>query len=222
MAGFKCPYCKEIIHANDNTSKTFAVSFDELFYGSTVEANWAMLTVRKCSNDACLRHSLHIAGTRKGDFSGLDMSWPPNSFNQYPAFVPEQIRQDYQEACAIRVLSPKASATMSRRCLQGMIRDFHGISKESLHQEITALTGKVDDEVIKALLSAKSIANIGAHPEQDINLILDIDPGEAETLTALVELLIDEWYVARDRRSKLLKDTRDIFAHKEAERQHET
>ena len=32
-----------------------------------------------------------------------------------------QLMDDYEEACAIVNLSPKASATLSRRCLQGMI-----------------------------------------------------------------------------------------------------
>lgn len=41
-----------------------------------------------------------------------------------PEYIPEQIRQDYEEACLIAELSPKASATLSRRCIQSMIRDF--------------------------------------------------------------------------------------------------
>ena len=49
-----------------------------------------------------------------------------------PDYIPQVIEQDYTEACRIRDLSPKASATLARRCLQGMIRDFCGISKKRL------------------------------------------------------------------------------------------
>jgi hypothetical protein len=47
-----------------------------------------------------------------------------------PDYIPEQIKDDYYEACSILNLSPKASATLARRCLQGMIRDFWGITKK--------------------------------------------------------------------------------------------
>ena len=49
---------------------------------------------------------------------------PPSTAKVFPDDVPKAIRDDYLEATLIRDLSPKASATLSRRCLQGIIRDF--------------------------------------------------------------------------------------------------
>ena len=43
-----------------------------------------------------------------------------------------------------RELSAKAAATLARRCLQGMIRDYWDIAKISLKQEIDAIKDKVD------------------------------------------------------------------------------
>jgi len=86
-----------------------------------------------------------------------------------------------------------------------MIRDFYGITKSNLHDEIEALRGKESDDVIDALLALKSIGNIGAHPERDVSLIIDIEPGEAGKLIELIELLIDEWYIAREKRRGLLQ-----------------
>ena len=54
---------------------------------------------------------------------------PESDAKPQPEFIPEAIRQDYREACRIRDLSPKASATLARRCLQGMIRDFCAITR---------------------------------------------------------------------------------------------
>ena len=39
-------------------------------------------------------------------------------------YILEAILEDYKEACLIKDKSPKAAATLARRCLQGMIRIF--------------------------------------------------------------------------------------------------
>lgn len=42
--------------------------------------------------------------------------------------------------------------------------------------------------------------------EKDIDLIVDVDPNEAELLIGLIETLIRDWYIAReDRKTRLLK-----------------
>jgi len=163
----------------------------------------------KCPNGECERHTIYAYGTE--DLQGLKgCIWPPYVYTTYPDYVPEFIRQDYQEACAIKTLSPKASATLARRCLQGMIRDFHGITKNTLYKEIIALKGKEDNDIIDALLALRSIGNIGAHPERDVNLIVDIEPDEAAKLIEFIELLIDEWYIAREKRKALLERLPEI------------
>ena len=49
---------------------------------------------------------------------------PGGTARPFPDYIPPQILANYSEACEICDLSPKASATLCRRCLQGMIRDF--------------------------------------------------------------------------------------------------
>jgi len=48
--------------------------------------------------------------------------------------------------------------------------------------------------------------------EKDINVIVDVDPNEAEALISLVEILFDEWYVARHRRKERL-DAIKLLSH---------
>jgi hypothetical protein len=123
-----------------------------------------------------------------------------------PGYIPAPILADYKEACLIADLSPKASATLSRRCLQGMIRDFWGVSKARLIDEIEAIKDKVDNLAWQAIEGVRKIGNIGAHMERDINVIVDIDPNEAQLLIGLIETLVDDWYVVRyERQQRLTK-----------------
>jgi len=133
-------------------------------------------------------------------------------------YIPESIREDYYEACRIRELSPKASASLSRRCLQGMIRDFWQVTgKRNLWEEIEAIQDKVDPDIWEAVDGVRKIGNVGAHMEKDVNLIIDIDPGEAEALINLIEVLFEEWYVARDMRNKRVSRVKDIAKDKTGE-----
>ena len=146
-------------------------------------------------------------------------SWqlrPKGSVKPFPDYIPEPILQDYREACLIRDLSPKASATLSRRCLQGMIRDFWNIKKRRLYDAVKALEGRVDASTWKAIDSVREIGNIGAHMEKDINLVIDVDPKEASLLIELIETLIEDWYIERHNRSKRMDRIVGVAAEKKA------
>ena len=108
------------------------------------------------------------------DLEGINVPLYPNSqAKRYPDFVPLAIRKDYEEAYAILNLSPKASATLSRRCLQGMIRDFWNIKAGKLFDEINEIQDKVASSQWKAIDALRSIGNIGAHMEKDVNEIIE-------------------------------------------------
>jgi hypothetical protein len=131
---------------------------------------------------------------------------PSSSAKVFPTYVPQTIIDDYTEACVIRDLSPKASATLSRRCLQGIIRDFWGISKNRLIDEINELKTKIDPATWQAIDAVRSIGNIGAHMEKDINLVVDVEPHEAQLLIGLIEILIKDWYIAKHERQAHLAE----------------
>src|SRR5262249_31242196 len=173
-----------------------------------------------CANQECRELSLRVVlGPVKKDSEEpvrVEKFWtllPSSSAKPQPDYIPKPIRDDYSEACAIRDLSPKASATLARRCLQGMIRDFCGIRKDRLIDEIKELRERVDKrsapkgvthESVDAIDHVRSIGNVGAHREKDVILISDIEPGEAQALIELIEMLFDEWYVARKQREERL------------------
>ena len=189
-----------------------------------------------CANVDCKKLSLNFFLASRGqwrkdggfEIKAIIQDWCllPSSFAKpQPAYIPEPLLQDYEEASAIRELSPKASATLTRRCIQGIIRDFCGISKKRLVDEIKELRDCVDAgnapagvqaDTVDAIDHVRAIGNIGAHMEADINVIVEVDPEEAQKLIELVELLFDEWYIARERRRQRLADLGVIAAGKKA------
>lgn len=150
---------------------------------------------------------------------------PQGSAKPQPDYIPFGIRDDCYEACLIRDLSPKASATLTRRCLQGMIRDFAGISRGRLWDEIVELRKALEDgsvdrsvtpETVEAIDHVRCVGNIGAHMEKEIDQIVPVDPGEAQALIELVEMLFDEWYGAREKRRARLARVEAIAGEKKA------
>jgi hypothetical protein len=180
-----------------------------------------------CPNPECREyslqadlHSLVIMPNGPDIEEALLGEWilrPDSNAKPMPDYIPESIRNDYKEACAIARLSPKASATLSRRCIQGMIRDFWNFKKSRLLDEINEIQNRVDVNTWKAIDSIRKIGNIGAHMEKDINLIIDVDPSEALSLIGLIEFLIKDWYITRYERNELVNGIIGISKKKEGE-----
>ena len=192
---YVCPYC--------GCKQSYSNSYDDEILGyrkfyDPRPSNWAHYDVNvlhiMCTNEECHKITVVAQNTKTGKQTDIS---PKNVHKAFPEYVPAPIRQDYVEAVTIMQDSPKAAATLLRRCLQGMIRDFWDIKKKTLKEEIDELQTRVPAAQWKAIDGLRRLGNIGAHMEKDINLIVDIDEGEANRLAALVELLIDKWYVAR-------------------------
>ena len=144
---------------------------------------------------------------------------PESNAKVYPSYIPQAVREDYSEACRIRALSPKSAAALARRALQGMIRDFWSINQTNLKAAIDAIEENVDPLTWQAIEGVRTVGNIGAHMEKDIDLIIEVEPQEAELLIGLVETLLADWYVARHDRDERMKAIVAIAAEKKNEQQ---
>jgi hypothetical protein len=222
---WRCPYCNQnatIIPDNMSTDNHYFNSGNKL-------GNLALRTsVTVCPNSSCLETqitaSLHRTtpspngGRRLGDALLRWQLKPDSMAKTFPDYIPAQILQDYQEACRIVALSPKASATLSRRCLQGMIRDFWKIKKKNLSLAIQALKVKTDPRTWRAIDAVRQLGNIGAHMEKNIDLIVDVDTDEASLLNGLIETLIEEWYVRSHETEQNMERIIGVAAEKKKKR----
>lgn len=221
--GFSCPYCNVVMAVSNDTLKTQYPSFYNsnghsigMYTGTTFDDSCLQIDFYKCPN--CGEHTIIAKGVGKLVKDVLVPIRPISSAKQFPDYIPEAIRNDYEEACAIMMLSPKASATLSRRCLQGMIHDFWGIKEKNLNAEISTLKDKIPSDLWASIDALRQLGNIGAHMESDTNIIVDIDPGESYSLIQLIELLMKEWYIIRAERNNLFSNIISTNQNKQSER----
>ncbi len=224
-----CPYCNHAATIQEDDVNIF-----DSILSINNKDGYRCLTSRfiVCPNPRCKKFSL-TATLKKVDSICLGDGSPRQNFDNcpvikywrlvpetkskhFPDYVPEQILSDYREACSIKELSPKASATLSRRCIQGIIRDFFGARGHDLKAEIESIKDKVDTLTWQAIDAVRSVGNIGAHMEKDVDLIIDIEPNEAELLISLIESLLQDWYVARHEKEEQLKSIVKLAEEKKA------
>jgi hypothetical protein len=223
-----CPHCNHAAFTSPrDSSRSGNVSCDI----DSADGPWlTVVSYQACPNPSCKLTSIWLTYGSGRAATGGYVDWngvcrpirlrlrPDTYARTIPDYVPSPIQEDYREACSIVELSPKAAATLSRRALQGMIRDFYGVSKPSLAKEIDAIREKIDPLTWQAIDAVRGIGNIGAHMEKDINVIVDVEPDEAVQLIRLIELLIDEWYVARHRRQEGLAAIVTMNSEKQLQR----
>ena len=220
---FQCPYCGR--HTTITDPHKYSI-WNHLHLTQSILGNVGFkVSAITCPNKECqklvlvgqLTDSYNQYGNWKEN--SVIKTWkllPESEAKVLPDYIPQPIQEDYYEACKIRDLSPKASATLARRCLQGMIRDFYGISKATLFDEIKELEAKVDQTVWESIDAVREVGNIGAHMKKDINIIVDVEPEEAQLLIGLIEQLVDEWYVAREDRKNRAQKLKDLAISKKA------
>ncbi|MDO8619216.1 MAG: DUF4145 domain-containing protein [Candidatus Daviesbacteria bacterium] len=225
---FTCPYCNRPTTITDPNRY---VNWDRIVIEDSDrgKVGTSILAIT-CPNAECKKLYLKVSLTNAQNNQSTGWNWkstrvlqewsllPESQAKVLPEYVPVPIAEDYYEACRIRDLSPKASATLSRRCLQGMIRNFWGVSKRTLKEEIDALEDKVDSDTWESIEAVRKVGNIGAHMQEDTNLIIEVDAEEAQLLIGLIEQLIVDWYVIREERRKRTEALKELAKLKEEKR----
>jgi hypothetical protein len=108
-------------------------------------------------------------------------------------------RQEFIESSLVLADSEKASAALSRRCLQTLLREEAKVKPSDLWNEIDEFidTGKVPSDVEQGLHAVRNIGNFAAHPikSKSTGTILEVEPGEAEWNLDVLERLFDYFFV---------------------------
>jgi hypothetical protein len=147
---------------------------------------------------ACKR--LHVAYTR-GDLWDDHTILYPRSVSREPLdpAVPVEFEADYVEACNVLELSPKASAALSRRIMQHVLREYAKVKASNLDKEIQAVLDAkmVPTHIAGSLDAVRTAGNFAAHTTKSTSSgeIVDVEPGEAEWNLDTIEALFDFYFV---------------------------
>ncbi len=192
----KCPHCGVDYH-----DKPLTIQLGKDIDGDCV------IDKRVCS--ACGRMNLELKmGAQKyymGSRTGFDaetsyLVHPKGSLRPpCPSEVPKKFEEDYSEACLVLSDSPKASAALSRRCLQNILHEVVNVKHGNLADEIQEVidSGKLPTPLADSIDAVRNIGNFAAHPikSEKTGEIIAIEPGEAEWNLDVLEALFDYYFV---------------------------
>ena len=126
--------------------------------------------------------------------------WPRVSSRQpVPPEVPEQYASLAREAGLILPDSPRASAALSRRCLQQLLRNEAEAPPGKLYFEIewALANAGLPSRATRSLHSLREIGNMAAHPNMgpESDDYLEVEPGEADWTLDVLDDLFDHFFV---------------------------
>ncbi|MDP2304323.1 MAG: DUF4145 domain-containing protein [Ignavibacteria bacterium] len=196
----KCLHCLIEFHANE----------ERTFICEDADESWYIYTY-KCPS--CKKANLYLVNTQtirtpKGTIlinstKNTKSKTPvrPKGSNRPPCppEVPIEFSKDYNEACITLFDSSKASAALSRRCLQSILREKGEVKHSSLANEIQEIIDKnnLPSHILDIIDAVRNIGNFAAHPIKSTSTgeIVDVDPEEAEWNLDVLEALFDFYFV---------------------------
>jgi hypothetical protein len=190
----KCPHCLTDFH------DFWVTQWLEWPNNKTLEDEDGLWQARTTKCPTCNHTTINLI-TKADDQIVRNLRIWPKGIARTPLStdVKDPFRTDYLEACNTLNDSPRASAAMSRFCLQRLLREKAGVKPGDLSSEIDqVLAGKaLPSDLAEDLDAIRAIGNFGAHPIKSKNTgeIVEVAPGEAEHLLTVLEELFDFYFV---------------------------
>lgn len=190
----RCPHCDVGIHARFQRHQPFVVESESWIASYQQCPECKKTIVRLAANYVAPQGQ--VGATKVLEY----IAFPRNATARpVPAGVPDPYKQDFEEAVAVLPLSAKASAALSRRNLQAVIRDKAGVKGKDLNIEIQTVidSGKVPSYIAEGLHAVRQIGNFAAHPIKSTSTgeIVNVEDGEAEWNLDVLESLFDFYFI---------------------------
>lgn len=197
----KCPHCRESFHDESYSVEILYrdARLVERVPGQRQQTSWQARTrVCPACGKAIIVLIAHRWDPQVGNYIDEIMVWPKGIARApLPKEVPEKYAAEYREACSVLADSPKASAALSRRCLQRILREAAKVKPADLNKEIGAVLPSLPSTLAQAVDAIRAIGNFAAHPIKSTNTgeIVNVEPGEAEWSLDVLESLFDFYFV---------------------------
>lgn len=218
---FVCPFCETINFKNkDNYNEYFPSlkTADHRYVGSMNDLlnnnpSIIKLEFQLCGNCNKVSIKTDLIGSNFDENRSM-IIYPSSNAKVFDDIVPESIRIDYKEAYEILEISPRASATLARRAIQTIIKERFNAKGRTLYDQIESIKGGIYQGEFDILDSIRNLGNIGAHSENDLQLIINIESNDAKLILYCLEFLIEEWYIKSSERMDRIKQLKDLAKSK--------
>lgn len=202
----KCPHCLTSVRFEYVAVKTNSSSFEYIStmfvdapsqQGKDVE----QLTITTAACPECgglvLTIEPHYKSFGAAERGHEYIVWPLRSARPIPKEVPEHIKGDYEEAALVLNFSSKASAALSRRCLQAVLYEEGKATQHNLSDQIESVIPKLPSHIAESIDAVRNIGNFAAHTTKSDTSgeIIEVEPGEAEWNLDVLDMLFDFYYV---------------------------
>jgi hypothetical protein len=188
----KCTHCLDSFDAEGHLKQSYAVQpMDK-------SGQWEM---RCYLCPSCGNYIFYLVNSMA--LNGSRMVYPKGiSRTTLPEVVTDPYRSDYLEACLVLSDSPKASAALSRRCLQTILENKADVKKGNLDSEIQEIldSNKLPTHLAESIDAVRVIGNFAAHPikSKSSGEIVEVEVGEAEWNLDVLEGLFDFYFIQPD------------------------
>jgi hypothetical protein len=205
----KCPHCLENFHGN-TTTQCEEQDKEHAFILKTAEC------------PACGRLIVVFVRTKtlRGEgvvprYEVVEIPVHPRTpaRKAIPADVPTSYVDEYREALVVLPDSAKASAALSRRLLQRLLREVARVKPDDLSKEIDEIlsSGRLPGDTAQLIDIVRQVGNFATHPikNKTTGEITEVEPGEAELLLDVIEDLFDVLFVRpaiADKRRKAIDE----------------
>jgi transcriptional regulator with XRE-family HTH domain len=256
----RCPHCGEMIPNTPDFVRYAITSFEDLGGEEPAYRPYLVLTMRKCQSEKCGKYSVSAKGmlgynTNPEHFDydktpcyGTETTYiyPKSDARPVPRGVPNRIKIDYQEACAIRHLSVKAAAALCRRCIHSMMIDFFDIIEENqrkvvskyekslieTRKELACIWDNPNNEkrrflsqlIVDTIPGFCKIGDKGSHADAISNAMYDEDEQAGDLVSSMISFIEDrfaDWYERRENErisyGKLSEKGKEIVAAEKAD-----
>lgn len=218
MKAVKCPHCLIAFDVANARPEEHSLGWDGEYF-------WAVEWV-KCP--ACSRFIIRLysappreegvsqqADSARGGGSAPERAsrlqvHPLGKMRPLSADVPAAYAERFQRAVRVAPLAADASAALSRRLLQDLIREELNIKQRDLSSEIQELldSNRLPSDLANDVDAIRHVGNFAAHPikRQSTGQVVDVEVGEAEWLIEVLEELFD-WYFVRPKVRQRRRET---------------
>ncbi len=197
----KCPHCSVTVHSNPRKAPVIDARNSE-----RRDVRWSTLS-EACPHchQAIIYLTIAPLGHNpqgqvvEGGQTGQFLSWPRGSSRPCPQEVPADLMKDFNEAVSVLPFSAQASAALTRRSLQHVLRDYGKTKSKDLFDQIQEIvdTNQLPAALTEQLDAVRAIGNFAAHPlkSQNTGAILPVEDHEAEWNIDVLEAVFDHYFV---------------------------